>query len=141
MPRFFFDFTSGRTIEADDIGTEFPSLEEAYLDACRSALEMSFEKLRVRCDPNLDSVEILDAERHSLMQVPFSDVLRPKPPRLPSAQDLCNQQSCKQLIESCNQQLVRGKRLKAEIGAELRKMRTTSSAIRASLERLTRAAR
>ncbi len=33
MPRFFFDFTSGRTIEADDIGTEFPSLEEAYLDA------------------------------------------------------------------------------------------------------------
>jgi len=48
MPRFFFDFTSGGTIDADDVGTEFPSLEEAYLDACRSALEMSFEKLRMR---------------------------------------------------------------------------------------------
>ena len=141
MPRFFFDFTSGRTIEADDIGTEFASLEEAYLDACRSALEMSFEKLRVRRDPNLDSVEILDAQRKSLMHVPFSDVLRPKPPRLPAAQDLGIQQSCDQLIESCNQQLVRGKRLKAEISEELRKMRTMSSAIRANLERLNRSVR
>ena len=39
MPLFFFDFTSHGAIEKDDIGTEFPSLEEAYLDACRSALE------------------------------------------------------------------------------------------------------
>ena len=131
MPLFFFDFTSGDTIEADDVGTEFPSLEEAYLDACRSALEMSFDKLRRRRDPNLDSVEILDAERHSLMQVPFSDVLRPKPPLPPALQVHYSQ-----LIESCNEQLTRGKRLKAEIGEELRKMRTTSNAIRANLQRL-----
>lgn len=76
MPRFFFDFSSGGTVVADDVGTEFPSLEEAYLDACQSALEISFEKLRIRRDPNLDLVEILDARRQPLMQVPFSDVLR-----------------------------------------------------------------
>ncbi|MFB6452806.1 DUF6894 family protein [Bradyrhizobium tunisiense] len=140
MPLFFFDFTSGETIEADDIGTVFPSLEEAYLDACRSALEMSFEKLRMRRDPNLDSVEILDAQRHSLMQVPFSDVLRPNPQRLPAARDHGNRQNCNQLIDSCNQQLNRGHRLKAEIGEELRKMRTTSAAIRAKLELLNRRA-
>lgn len=140
MPLFFFDFTSGGTTEADDVGTEFPSLEEAYLDACRSALEISFEKLRARCDPNLDSVEILDAERHSLMQVPFSDVLRPKPPRLSAARKQSHGQSGNQLIESCNQQLTRGKRLKAEIQEELRKMRTTSGAIHVQLERLKRRA-
>jgi hypothetical protein len=140
MPLFFFDFTSGGTIEADDIGTEFPSLEEAYLDACRSALEMSFEKLRTRSDPNLDSVEILDAQRHSLMQVPFSDVLRPKPPRPPAVRNYGYGQTYNQLIDSCNQQLTRGNRLKAEIGEELRKMRTTSGAIRANLERLNRRA-
>jgi hypothetical protein len=79
MPLFFFDFTSHGAIEKDDLGTEFPSLEEAYLDACRSVLEISFEGLRNRRDPHLDSVEILDAGRRSLMEVPFSDVLLPKP--------------------------------------------------------------
>ena len=136
MPLFFFDFTKGGTIEADDVGTEFPSLEEAYLDACRSALEISFEKLRMRCDPTLDSVEILDAQHHSLMHVPFSDVLRPKPAPLPAVRNLGHGQDGNQLIDSFNQELTRGKRLKAEIGEELRKMHITWGAIRAKLERL-----
>ena len=131
MPRFFFDFSSGGTVVADDVGTEFPSLEEAYLDACRSALEMSFEKLRIRNDPNLDSVEILDAQGQSLMQVPFSDVLRPKPLRSPGRQDQCTD-----IISSYQEQLVRRKRLRAEIDEELRKMQTTFGAIRANLDRL-----
>jgi len=131
MPRFFFDFSSGGTVVADDVGTEFPSLEDAYLDACQSALEISFEKLRIRSDPNLDSVEILDARRQSLMQVPFSDVLRPKPAGSPARQDQCTE-----IVSSYQQQLTRGKRLKAEIREELRKMQTTFGAIRANLERL-----
>ena len=131
MPRFFFDFSSGGTVVADDVGTEFHSLEEAYLDACQSALEISFEKLRIRSDPNLDSVEILDARRQPLMQVPFSDVLRPKPLRSPARQD-----QCPEIVSSYQQQLTRGKRLKAEIREELRKMQTTFGAIRANLERL-----
>ena len=131
MPRFFFDFSSGGTVVADDVGTEFPSLEDAYLDACQSALEISFEKLRSRSDPNLDSVEILDARRQSLMQVPFSDVLRPKPAGSPARQDQCTE-----IVSSYQQQLTRGKRLKAEIREELRKMQTTFGAIRANLERL-----
>ncbi|WP_409187737.1 DUF6894 family protein [Bradyrhizobium sp. RDM4] len=131
MPRFFFDFSSGGTVVADDVGTEFPSLEEAYLDACQSALEISFEKLRIRNDPNLDSVEILDARRQPLMQVPFSDVLRPKPLR-----SLARHDQCTGIVSSYQQQLTRGKRLKAEIREELRKMQTTFGAIRANLERL-----
>lgn len=131
MPRFFFDFSSDGRVVADDVGTEFPSLEEAYLDACQSALEISFEKLRIRSDPHLDSVEILDARRRPLMQVPFSDVLRPKPSRSPTRQDQCNG-----IVSSYQQQLTRGKRLKAEISEELRKMKTTFGAIRANLERL-----
>ena len=131
MPRFFFDFSSGGTVVADDVGTEFPSLEEAYLDACQSALEISFEKLRIRRDPNLDSVEILDARRQPLMQVPFSDVLRPKPSWSPARQGQCTE-----IASSYQQQLTRGKRLKAEIREELRKMQTTFGAIRANLERL-----
>ncbi|WP_314957694.1 DUF6894 family protein [Bradyrhizobium cosmicum] len=131
MPRFYFDFRSDGRIVVDDVGTEFPSLEEAYLDACQSALEISFEKLRIRSDPHLDSVEILDARRRPLMQVPFSDVLRPKPSRSRARQD-----QWIGIVSSYQQQLTRGKRLKAEIGEELKKMNTTFGAIRANLERL-----
>jgi hypothetical protein len=131
MPLFYFDFQFGETIEADDVGTEFPTLQDAYLDACRSALEMSLERLRTRHDPNVDSVEILDAQRRSLMQVPFSDVLRPKPLRSSALRDRSNQ-----LIGSCHEHLSRGKRLKAEIGEELRKMQAMSLDIRASVQRL-----
>jgi hypothetical protein len=131
MPIFFFDFTSEGMIETDDIGTEFPSLEKAYLDACRSALEMSFEKLRDRSDPNLDSVEILDAERRPLMHVPFSEVLRPQCSPWPAVQN-----ECSQIIHACHTELARGKRLKKEIDEELRKIQTVTGAIRTSLERL-----
>jgi hypothetical protein len=131
MPRFYFDFSSGGTVEADDVGTEFPSLEAAYLDACQSALEISFEKLRTRSDPNLDSVEILNARRQSLMQVPFSDVLHPKPSRLPPRQNQCTE-----IFSTYQQELARGRRLRVEIGDELIKMQTTFCAIKASLERL-----
>jgi hypothetical protein len=134
MPLFFFDFTSDGLIESDDTGSEFPSLEAAYLDACRSVLEIAFEKLRVRSDPDLDSVEILDARRRCLMRVPFSEVLRPKPSRSRALQA-----QRRQLIGSCQHELTRCKRLKAEISEELGKMQATSSAIRASLARLQKA--
>jgi hypothetical protein len=63
--------------------------------------------------------------------VPFSDVLRPKPSRAPARQD-----QCVEIVSSYQQQLIRGKRLRAEIGEELRKMQTTFGAIRANLDRL-----
>jgi hypothetical protein len=131
MPIFFFDFSSEGVIETDDIGTEFPSLEKAYLDACRSALEMSFEKLRDRNDPNLDSVEILDAERRPLMHVPFSEILRPQSPPWSAVQHECGQ-----IIHACHTELARGKRLKEEIDDELRKIQAATGDIRTSLERL-----
>jgi len=134
MPLFFFDFTFDGRLEKDDLGTEFSCLEDAYLDAVHSALDMSFDKLRGRGDPHRDSVEILDAKRQSLMQVPFSEVLRPKPLRYAALRDQCSE-----IIDLCQRELARGKRLRAEIDDELRKMEIISGAIRAALERAQRA--
>src|ERR1700751_2845908 len=81
MPRFFFHFTSQGDVSRDEVGTEFPSLEAAYLDSCQSALEMSIDKLRVRDDPTNDSVEIADESGRLLMTIPFSEVIRPRQKR------------------------------------------------------------
>jgi hypothetical protein len=72
MPRFFFNL---RSSGVDEIGTEFSSLEAAYLDVCDAILQIAFEKLRSRQDPSKDMFEIADGQREVLMQVPF---LEPK---------------------------------------------------------------
>jgi hypothetical protein len=135
MPRFFFDFTVSGGLEVDDLGTEFNSLEEAYLDACRTILEMSFERLRERADPNGDSVEIFDAQRRTLIHVPFSDVLSPKPARRPPTRLQCNM-----IADRCHRELARGLRLKAEIREELEKVQSISRTIQVNLRRFSKAA-
>lgn len=129
MPRFFFDFTFDGVTDIDDVGVQYPSLEAAYLDTCRAALEISFEKLRARRDVHFDSVEILDGNRRSLMHVPFSEVLRPKS-RLPPAQ-----RECGQLIQSCRQQMARAERLRAEVVTELQSIQSMTIVLRANLAR------
>jgi hypothetical protein len=78
--------------------------------------------------------DLAHARRRCLMRVPFSEVLRPKPSRSRALQA-----QRRQLIGSCQHELTRCKRLKAEICEELGKMEATSSAIRASLARLQKA--
>jgi hypothetical protein len=61
-------------------------------------------------------------------------VLRPKPLRYAALRDQCSE-----IIDLCQRELARGKRLRAEIDEELRKMEIISGAIRAALERAQRA--
>ena len=128
MPRFFFNYTSGGATFVDDIGTDFPSLEAAYLDTCESALAIAFEKLHARQDPTTDSFEILDDEQNLLMLVPFSEVLRPA-----AATNRWTARKAVLALENCRRQAARSDSLKDEIRAEFARAREMCDAIRANL--------
>jgi len=131
MPRFFFNHSSHGDVCVDDIGTEFPSLEAAYLDTCEAALLIAFEKLRARQDPAEDAFEIIDRHGHALMRVPFSEVLRPVPPRrTPIVRPRSH------IMAACQEQLARSRILKAELRAELNKTQLAFEAIRETIARL-----
>jgi hypothetical protein len=129
MPHFFFNYTSHGATCVDDTGTEFSSLEAAYLDTCETALAIAFEKLRVREDPATDSFEIIDDNQNMLMQVPFSEVLRPA-----AATNISTvRQKTIVALENCRRQVVRNERLKDELRAEFARTRGLFAAIRANL--------
>jgi hypothetical protein len=128
MAHFFFNYTSGGVTFADDIGTEFCSLEAAYLDTCETALAIAFEKLRARQDPTNDAFEIVDDEQNLLMEVPFSEVLRPA-----AAINISTSQQTVLALENCRRQAARSERLKDEIGAEFARTGEMLDAIRANL--------
>jgi hypothetical protein len=75
MPRFFFDFREGNSLSPDDEGIEFASLEEAYLEAFRSAQDIAAERLRERCDPFDCAFTITDAAGQELIVLPFKEIL------------------------------------------------------------------
>ncbi|MDI3561970.1 DUF6894 family protein [Bradyrhizobium sp. Arg816] len=129
MPRFFINHTSLGEICVDDIGVEFSSLEAAYLDTCEAALTIAFEKLRERQDPTSDAFEIIDDKKNVLMQVPFSEVLRPSAVRHISSIKRENALA----LENCRRQAARSERLKDEIRAEFTRTRRIFDAIRANL--------
>ena len=129
MPHFFFNYISGGATSVDDIGTEFCSLETAYLDTCGAALAIAFEKLRTRQDPTTDSFEIIDDEKNVLMQVPFSEVLRPAGGTNISTIRLQTGLA----LENCRRQAARSERLKDELRAEFARTREMFDAIRATL--------
>src|SRR6201995_1925551 len=112
MPRFFFHFTDqdGR----DDIGTVFPSLEAAYLDAYKAVAEISFEKFRAHGDPTNDGVEIADEGGRMLMHIPFSEIL--KPHQKVSARG--SRHTTNGAIQACQRQLLRSRTLWSELQTE-----------------------
>ncbi|WP_420964994.1 DUF6894 family protein [Bradyrhizobium sp. B120] len=128
MPRFFINHTSPSEICVDHIGVEFSSLEAAYLDTCEAALAIAFEKLHERQDPTRDAFEIIDEKQNLLMQVPFSEVLRPAAMTTKQANTLA--------FENCRRQIARSERLKDDIRAELTRTRGIFDAIRANLSPL-----
>lgn len=77
MPRFFFHLRPADENGDDDLGTELPNAEVAYLEACAAALEISFEMLRQRIDPASHSFTVTDARGRLLFDIPFSEVLHP----------------------------------------------------------------
>jgi hypothetical protein len=129
MPRFFFHFTSQDQIGRDDIGTVFPSLEAAYLDACEAVLEISFEKFRAHDDPTDDGVEIVDEGGRMLMHIPFSEILRPH--QRESARG--SRHTTNGAIQACQRQMLRSRTLWSELQTEFATTRDTCRSIQAKL--------
>jgi hypothetical protein len=132
MPLFFFNFTSPGEVSMDRIGTEFPSLEAAYLSTCQAILEIAAEKLRARQDPDQDAFEIVDAQHAVLMQVPFLEVLRPR--RAGNASALREQNH--RLTRTSRLLLARSKALEADLRTEVERSKRLSSTISDNLARV-----
>ncbi|MGX1099185.1 DUF6894 family protein [Amorphus sp. MBR-141] len=75
MVHFFFHFRQGPQLSRDEEGSDFASLEDAYLDVHRAIQEMWEELLSARCDPRDCAFEICDESGLLLMTVPFTEVL------------------------------------------------------------------
>jgi hypothetical protein len=113
MPRFFFHLVSPGSYDADDVGSEFCDVESAFLDAREAAIEMSAEMLKDQKDPTVHQFEIVDAEGRFLIELPFSEVIRPRTKPL-------NRDAARRVLDA---QLQRGMRLKAEMQAVIEKTR------------------
>jgi hypothetical protein len=133
MPRFFFNLSSQSKVSIDETGTEFSSLEAAYLDTCDAILDMAVEKLRARQDPARDMFEIIDEQRNVLMQVPFSEVLRPAAPTNIAPMRL----ETIRIFDSYRQQVARNEALQADIRAQFEQVKNTCCDIRANLALIT----
>jgi hypothetical protein len=131
MPRFFFNLNSQGNVSVDEVGTEFSSLEAAYLDVCNAILDIGFEKLRSRQDPAKDSFEIIDENRNVLMHVPFFEVLWPAATNIaPMSPDTIER------IERWRNQATRCETLQVELRAEFEQAKNTYCDIRANLARI-----
>jgi hypothetical protein len=75
MAKFFFNFRQGRSYQADDVGCEYGSVEDAYLGAFAAAQDMWRELLIQREDPLLCTFEVMDEHGHDLFALPFVEVL------------------------------------------------------------------
>jgi hypothetical protein len=78
MALFYFHLVSPNGYEVDEIGCEFSDVETAYLQARAAAVEMCVDIMRERHDPLHYQFEIFDCERRFLIELPFSEVIRPK---------------------------------------------------------------
>ena len=132
MPLFFFHLSSQGNISLDETGTEFPSLEAAYLETCDAILEIATERLRERQDPANDTFEIADEQRNVLMEVPFSEVLRPA-----AATNIASVRlHTIRILDSYREQVARSERLESDIREEFRRAKATFHEIRASLAQI-----
>jgi hypothetical protein len=77
MARYYFHLVAPGESNKDHIGTDLPDAEAAYLEACDTALEISYEMLRKRLDPSRHAFEITDEGGSLLFEVPFAEVTRP----------------------------------------------------------------
>jgi hypothetical protein len=78
MALFYFNFVSPDGYEVDEIGCEFSDVETAFLQARAAAVEMCVDIMRDRHDPMRYQFEIFDCQRRFLIELPFSEVIRPK---------------------------------------------------------------
>ena len=126
MSQFYFDLHTPTGPEPDETGSPFESLEAAYLDACQAALEISVELLRKREDPSRYRFEIRAADKRLLLDLPFKEVLNPRPRPLLAPVD------CSKTVKG---RLRRARELQAEVHAGLAEARLSLEAVRATLRR------
>ncbi len=127
MPRYYFHLIDQHGRSADDEGADYPDLEHAYLEAWNTALEMSFEMLRLRADPHRHRFEIADAQGGVLADLTFNEVLRPTGMDLPAAGVSIQGRT--------RRESDRGRRLAGELALEVQAARQTLKETRAVLER------
>jgi hypothetical protein len=75
MSTFYFHFRQGPDLTKDQQGSEFDTVENAYLSAFRAAQDMWRDLLVERQDPRRCSFEVNDTDEQLLFVLPFSEVL------------------------------------------------------------------
>ncbi len=127
MTVFYFDLVRPTEREPDDVGVQFDDVDQAYLEACRAAIEISKDALLQRQDPNGYRFEVFDEDRRLVCEIPFSEVLRPgglsSPPPL------------EDLFERVQRNIDRGQALKADLAAGFDQARQSLSGMRALMRR------
>lgn len=76
MPKYYFHIRANGVLEEDLEGGEFPSLDEAYMEALESAREMIAEKVLSNEVIDGQIFEIVDEDGVLLRQVPFKSAIR-----------------------------------------------------------------
>ena len=94
MPKFFFNLRNTAFLQPDELGTEFPDLDAAYLDACVAVMGMAADMERGGCNPLPFVFEIMDERGQLLLEVPFTEMLNAgEKPRKPTPQTARRQPS------------------------------------------------
>lgn len=75
MPLYFFHLRTPAGLEPDEVGLECPSVEVAYLEACRTMPGMAAELVHQGWNPMHRAFEIADARGALLLEVPFGEIL------------------------------------------------------------------
>jgi carotenoid cleavage dioxygenase-like enzyme len=75
MPRFFFHLTDGVTV-CDEQGLVFDSIEDARVEAIRTAREIMSHEVREGALPITDRIIIADEQGNSVMAIPFSQAVK-----------------------------------------------------------------
>ncbi|HEX8572305.1 MAG TPA: hypothetical protein VF759_06105 [Allosphingosinicella sp.] len=78
MPRFFFHLKDGVTLR-DEEGMSFETVEEARLEAIRSARKIISDEPRRGKLASVDRIEIADEGGNAVTVVTFADALRVYP--------------------------------------------------------------
>jgi len=76
MRRFYFHLCGPNGFNRDEEGVEFETLEHAYLDLWKAAVEMSVDALRQHRDATRDRFELWDEQGKFLLELPFSEVMK-----------------------------------------------------------------
>lgn len=125
MTHYFFHLRGPEGRSEDLLGCELESVEAAYLEARRAALEISGEMLARQENPYGHRFEICDEQIGPVLELPFRELV-PWPTR-PWLQFL-------NLRDQLAKNVARNQRVKEELADGFASARTTLTAIRQTME-------